>query len=72
MANSSPATNGPTIDSVLRECALALEQVAAYRLAPALDRPLLKEPKEGAEGRDFLTPPCSKRTIPPSVVQVVL
>jgi len=41
MPNNIAATNGPTIDSVLRECDVALQQVAAYRLPPALDRRLL-------------------------------
>ena len=41
MANSIAATNGPTIDSVLNECAAALQQVAAHRQPPALDRRLL-------------------------------
>jgi thioredoxin-like negative regulator of GroEL len=41
MPNNIAATNGPTIDSVLRACEAALQQVAAYRLPPALDRRLL-------------------------------
>jgi len=41
MTNSIAAADRPTIDSVLGECAAALQQVAAYRLPPALDRRLL-------------------------------
>ncbi len=41
MTNSIAAADRPKIDSVLGECAAALQQVVAYRLPPALDRRLL-------------------------------
>jgi hypothetical protein len=52
MANSIAATNGPTIDSVLGECAAALQQVAGYRLPATLDRRLLWL----SENKESLTP----------------
>ncbi len=41
MANGITASVGTSLESVLRDCAGALQHVAAYQLPPALDRRLL-------------------------------
>jgi hypothetical protein len=59
MSTQTPTANGVALEGALRECVVALQRVAAYRLPPPLDRRLLwlsenKEALSDAEREELL------------------